>query len=170
MCTGRYVISLDHDDEWDPDFLERAIQAIEYHHADTIWMNFRISGIRDRADCLATSPSRRKLFARQTEKSWLMPYDQACRFYLGRMAPLSNSALLYRRDKLGPGWYEKAMMQMTGSSWPDCSWTRKSNPASSPPLHGPNMKTEATGPSGPKKRAGAACTTSPMPGSTTRPR
>ena len=28
LCTGRYVISLDHDDEWDPDFLERAIQAI----------------------------------------------------------------------------------------------------------------------------------------------
>lgn len=110
LCTGRYVISLDHDDEWDPDFLEQAVEAIEHHHADAIWMNFRISGIRDRADCLATSPSRRKLFAHQTEKSWLMTHDQACRFYLGRMAPLSNSAMLFRREKLGTGWYEKAMM------------------------------------------------------------
>lgn len=110
LCTGRYVISLDHDDEWDRDFLQRAVEAIERHDADAIWMNFRISGIRDRADCLATSPSRRKLFAHQTGDSWLMPHDQACHFFVGRMAPLSNSAMLFRREKLGAGWYAKAMM------------------------------------------------------------
>ena len=110
LTRGRYVISLDHDDEWDASFLERAVNAMEELNADVVWMNFRICGMHNRTDCLKASPAGRSLFASQKSDSWMMTPEQARQFYLWRMAPLSNSALLLRREKLGAGWYEKAMV------------------------------------------------------------
>lgn len=103
-AAGRYVISLDHDDEWDAEFLSQAFATAEAFQSDVLWINFRMTGQHERPETLASSLAGRHLLHPVPATPQVLTNKQALHFYVGRQCPLSNSALFFRREALGPGW------------------------------------------------------------------
>lgn len=101
---GEYVVSLDHDDEWDETFLESAVTALEAHHADVAWVNFRQTGPYSFADYLQTDKHPSHLLRYNQGDILLMEQDAALDFFLFSNGAASNSALVFRREALGKGW------------------------------------------------------------------
>jgi glycosyltransferase involved in cell wall biosynthesis len=102
---GEYVVSLDHDDEWDETFLESAVTALEAHHADVAWVNFRQTGDYAFANYLETDKRRWKLLPHgAAEEVAIADQSAAMEFFLFSNCAASNSALVFRREALGEGW------------------------------------------------------------------
>lgn len=103
--TGDFVASLDHDDAWDEGFLKAATDALEAHHADVAWVNFRQTGRHPFRDYLRKSKHLAKLLCPDAgEDATLVDHDTALEFLLFANGAASNSALVYRREALGAGW------------------------------------------------------------------
>jgi glycosyltransferase involved in cell wall biosynthesis len=103
-AQGEYVVSLDHDDEWDETFLESAVTALEAHHADVAWVNFRQTGPYSFQDYLQADKRPRHLFRDNQGDVLIMEQDAALNFFLFSNGAASNSALVFRREALGAGW------------------------------------------------------------------
>lgn len=108
-ATGKYVVSLDHDDEWDETFLQSAVAALESHAADVAWVNFRQTGDYCFDNYLASGKKPERTLAGITDGVVVLDHRRALDFCLFSSGVASNSALLYRREVLGDaGWHEGA--------------------------------------------------------------
>lgn len=108
--TSTYVASLDHDDEWDPPFLQTAIGALEKLSADVAWVNFRQTGDRSFANYLDTDRRAARLLRTASDGVAAVDPDTAREFFLFTGGAASNSALVLRRESLGQGWDPSAQV------------------------------------------------------------
>jgi glycosyltransferase involved in cell wall biosynthesis len=102
--TSKFVASLDHDDEWDADFLFRSVDALERHSADVAWLNFRQTGTYTFGDYLKTDHAASRLLRSKKVDAVVLDEKGAREFFLFTGGAVSNSALVFRRNSLGEGW------------------------------------------------------------------
>lgn len=102
--SGEYVVSLDHDDEWDETFLESAVTALQAHHADVAWVNFRQTGPYSFEDYLQTDKRPNRVLRDNRADVLVLEEHAALDFFLFSNGAASNSALVFHREALGEGW------------------------------------------------------------------
>jgi hypothetical protein len=104
VARGDLVASLDSDDLWHPDFLERTVAAIDRHDADFVFANWvpHDGGPSDLERWLGTRRGRRFAGARAGEFSTLDPPE--VRELLLSRCPAPSSGLVLRRASMPPAW------------------------------------------------------------------
>lgn len=113
---GRYVCTLDSDDVWRPDFLERSIEAMQQLRADFVFSNWVAVDQhgRESESYLQTGyrwwefPKARRLPAWRA-----IDPDRARALYVDS-CPSPSSALMFRREMLPPCWMEELAI---GDDW-----------------------------------------------------
>ncbi len=104
---GKYVCTLDSDDYWNPDFLERSMEAMQTLNADIVFSNWiGLDGDGNYYDSYLQKFYHWWDFEKSDLEGWrLMRPEEARAMYLESCASPSSS-LLFRRDRLHEGWLE----------------------------------------------------------------
>lgn len=140
--TGEYVASLDHDDRWDPGYLERAIDTLTVTQSDLVWLNYRQEGRTSLANYMRSSPP--WLARLNSAGSGTLPFvleDHQARELFFCHGPASNSAIVYRRKVIGSGWVPQTQIaddwlllasimhrqKIRAAVVPEVSWTKNAD-------------------------------------------
>lgn len=108
-ATGSFVASLDHDDLWDPHFLEVAVHTMQSLDADMAWLNYRqVGNERSTYENFLHARKSYQHLAGVTGPRLLT--NAEARLMLLCNTPQSNSAIVYRRETLGSGWLPEATL------------------------------------------------------------
>lgn len=104
LANGDLIASLDSDDIWDPDFLERSVRVLEAENLDLTLANWRLEDSKpSHLDVLATARWRSRYCRRQREEWWLLD-PRLLRELVIASCPAPSSALLIRRSAMPAGW------------------------------------------------------------------
>ncbi|MGB8192143.1 MAG: glycosyltransferase family 2 protein [Chitinophagaceae bacterium] len=111
--NGKYIATLDSDDKWQPDFLEKCVDRIEKDNLDFVFTNWdqeRIEG--DTYDFLANDPYLQP-FLNKLKDSWITLGPAELRELYIQSCPSPSSSLLIRSASLA-GWNEQMNI---GDDW-----------------------------------------------------
>jgi glycosyltransferase involved in cell wall biosynthesis len=111
---GSIVASLDSDDLWNPDFLERCVHKIEKDKLDFVFANWTQDAKEGQAwDFLSGDPFL-KPFIKATEDHWItLNYTDLRGIYI-EACPSPSSSVVIRKSSIVSGWDEKIHI---GDDW-----------------------------------------------------
>jgi glycosyltransferase involved in cell wall biosynthesis len=107
LAKGEYIASLDADDLWDADFLERSVGALEHCDVDFVFSNW--CKVRDAALLPSEWLTGRTWVPRQTVQAgdwWILDPVKTRELFLD-INPAPSSSLLVRRGSIASGWSER---------------------------------------------------------------
>ncbi len=112
IARGIYIASLDSDDIWNPDFLQRSVDMLEKEELDFVFSNWLQIGKTYEVDSFT-----RYLFLKpyiDPGKTWnFLNNDQLRKIYL-KDCPSPSSSILIRRSSIASGWNETIKI---GDDW-----------------------------------------------------
>jgi glycosyltransferase involved in cell wall biosynthesis len=105
-ARGELVASLDSDDVWEPDFLERSVAILEQHGLDFAFANYRREPAEPTYLDYEVAAGRLDRFRAEARTDWALLDPQQARDMFLRGCPAPSSALLLRRASMPPRWNE----------------------------------------------------------------
>lgn len=105
---GEIIASLDSDDAWNPDFLERMVNKMEEDELDFVFSNWN-QGTRkgDYEDSFTNYKFMQPILNGNRDKTWItLSYTDLRKLYL-KNCPSPSSSLLIRKSSMVSGWDEK---------------------------------------------------------------
>jgi len=118
-AKGSLIATLDSDDTWHPDFLEKCVGAIEQYNADFVFANW-YQGCRDGnpQDFLLgdpfISPFIKPHLKLNTSSSWVVLSENKLRRLYLLSCPSPSSSVVMRRSSILTGWNKKLRI---GEDW-----------------------------------------------------
>lgn len=112
ISKGDYIASLDSDDIWNPDFLQRSVEILENENLDFVFSNWLQIGKTYEVDSFT-----RYLFLNpyiDPVKTWNFLDDAQLRKIYLKDCPSPSSSLLIRRSSIASGWNETIKI---GDDW-----------------------------------------------------
>lgn len=113
-AVGTLVASLDSDDYWSPDFLEKAVAVLETEQLDFVFANWHQA---DRTgqfwDFLAVDPFLRP-YLKKDQSDWIFLDGKSLRELYLKACPSPSSSLIMRRSSMMSGWNTKLHI---GDDW-----------------------------------------------------
>jgi glycosyltransferase involved in cell wall biosynthesis len=107
QAKGTYIATLDSDDVWQDDFLERCISFLEAHNLDFVFANWdqqtKEGGLMD---FFANDPLLKPYLPR-VQDGWILLKDADLRDLYVRGCPSPSSALVLRASSIVSGWNEE---------------------------------------------------------------
>jgi glycosyltransferase involved in cell wall biosynthesis len=108
-ANGEFLASLDSDDIWQPDFLEKAVECLEKNKLDFVFLNWiSLNGKESFLDTWERQNVWRKFIDRQDGEWFLIDFENLRRIFLA-VCPAPTSALLLRRFSM-VNWNEKIIV------------------------------------------------------------
>jgi len=106
-ARGEFIASLDSDDLWDEDFLERSVRALEEFNLDLAFSNWRKvrEGLSHPSEWLRDGKWKR--YQRQPRDDWYLLTPAEVRRLFLEICPAPSSSLVLRRDSIVSGWGER---------------------------------------------------------------
>lgn len=104
--SGELIASLDSDDLWEPDFLERSVDAMRRHQLDLVFSNWVHEG-EDGGSWLSRELGAGGLDRQRRDlrdDGWAVLEGSPLRSLFLRACPAPSSSLLLRRELIGTGW------------------------------------------------------------------
>ncbi len=106
-AKGEYIASLDSDDVWHEDFLKVAVESLQQHQADFVFLNWReTSDNKEFHDSEQLSRIWQK-YLDNINGDWLLLNAKEVRELFIRTCPAPSSALLIRRSSFISKWNEE---------------------------------------------------------------
>lgn len=104
---GEIIASLDSDDAWNPDFLERMVEKIELDQLDFVFANWDQGTKRgDYEDSFTNYKFMQPILEGRRDHKWItLTYEELRGLYL-KNCPSPSSSLLIRRSSIDKGWEE----------------------------------------------------------------
>ena len=105
---GSIIASLDSDDAWNPDFLERMVERMEQERLDFVFSNWN-QGTRQGAyeDSFTNYKFMQPVLAAHPGETWITLSDEELRGLYLKNCPSPSSSLLIRQSSMISGWDEK---------------------------------------------------------------
>lgn len=105
-AKGEYIASLDSDDIWHKDFLERAVAALERYETDFVFLNW--TEISETKQSLSDwrRLQRWQKYSKNTDGEWALLNPAEVRKLYIETCPAPSSALLIRQSSFISGWNE----------------------------------------------------------------
>lgn len=105
---GDYVCTLDSDDVWNPDFLERSMHAMRTLNADIVFCNWiGLDAKGDYHDSYYQKYYHWWEFQKSDLNGWRVMNPEAARAVYLEACASPSSALLFRRERIQEGWLEE---------------------------------------------------------------
>jgi glycosyltransferase involved in cell wall biosynthesis len=113
-AKGSIIASLDSDDMWEPDFLERSVTVLEEKKADFVFANWHQQLNNGQwSDCLSNDPFL-KPYIKETENHWIDLPNADLRNLFLRTCPAPSSAAVIRKSSVYAGWN---ILMKIGDDW-----------------------------------------------------
>lgn len=113
-AKGELIASLDSDDIWEPEFLERCVSKIQNDQLDFVFANWVQYAKTDQPwDFLINDPFLQPFFHRNQD-NWVNLEDADLRKIYIEACPSPSSSLLVRKSAISSGWDEKINV---GDDW-----------------------------------------------------
>lgn len=104
---GTIVASLDSDDYWEPEFLERCVEKLEGDNLDFVFANWtQQAKIGNDWDFLNSDPFLMPYFS-NVENSWVMLNNSELRQVYMEACPSPSSSVVIRKSSIVSGWDER---------------------------------------------------------------
>lgn len=101
---GKYFSTLDSDDVWQPDFLEKCIPVLEKNNLDFVFSNWNQQVNNDETFDFFSCDVHLQPYLRRTPDSWIfLKYPQLRAMYLAS-CPSPSSSLVLRTSSIVDGW------------------------------------------------------------------
>lgn len=113
-ANGVIIASLDSDDMWNPDFLERCVEKLERDQLDFVFANWtQDAKIGNAWDFLSGDPFL-KPYIKQTQDRWInLTYTELRSIYI-EACPSPSSSVVIRKSSIVSGWDERINI---GDDW-----------------------------------------------------
>ena len=106
-AQGDYVASLDSDDIWHRDFLSNAVNRLEKHDLDFVFLNWLSMDGKETLLDFWNRSKKWKKFVSENDDDWFLFDSQQLRNLFLEACPSPSSSLLLRRSSLVAEWNEK---------------------------------------------------------------
>lgn len=105
---GSIIASLDSDDAWNPDFLEKMVEKMENDDLDFVFSNWNQGTHRgEYEDSFTNYKFMQPILNANREKTWItLSYEELRKLYL-KNCPSPSSSLLIRKSSMVSSWDEK---------------------------------------------------------------
>lgn len=105
LAKGEYIASLDSDDYWESDFLQKTITALISHHADFAFTNWnqKTQYTTEWRDFLSDDPYLIP-YINQPDDGWYRLSPEELRSLYLKACPSPSSSVLIRRKSMAGGW------------------------------------------------------------------
>lgn len=105
VAKGEFIASLDSDDFWERDFLEKSMNALECYHADFAFANWnqKTQYTTEWRDFLSTDPYLIPYIKEPTDGWYHLSSEELRSLYL-KACPSPSSSVVMRRQSMGGGW------------------------------------------------------------------
>ncbi|GGC48746.1 hypothetical protein GCM10011386_46220 [Parapedobacter defluvii] len=105
LATGDFIASLDSDDYWGRDFLQKSLNALEHYQADFVFANWnqKTKYTEDWRDFLSNDPYLTP-FMREPINGWYQLSSDDLRTLYLQACPSPSSSTVVRRKSLSGGW------------------------------------------------------------------
>lgn len=104
QAIGNYVATLDSDDTWEPDFLQKCVNLIDTHNLDFVFTNWMQDvGNGESMDRFSMCKVLEDTLRLHPENTVVLQYEQLRKIYLTG-CPSPSSSLLFKRSSLKSNW------------------------------------------------------------------
>ncbi|KQR67764.1 glycosyl transferase family 2 [Pedobacter sp. Leaf176] len=113
-AKGTIIASLDSDDVWHPDFLEKCVTQLESENLDFVFANWeQESRIGDPWDFLRNDPFLTPYYVKEKDNWVILEYPEVRDLYI-KSCPSPSSSVVIRRSAILKGWDEEMNI---GDDW-----------------------------------------------------
>ncbi|MGA0556465.1 glycosyltransferase [Larkinella sp. VNQ87] len=105
-CQGEFIVSLDSDDEWFPNFLTDSISILEKHNLDFVFSNHVTNRGENEIMYFLLQPAQKQRYMTSSDDDWWLLDPAQSRHLMIETCPTVSSATVIRRSVLPKAWNE----------------------------------------------------------------